>query len=356
MSLYSNPRSQQGEISHQATVVIQCTHDKQDIQQRVMAEKDDKNMTYGQATLDLATCRIDRGDLVFTKGTSVVPRGNLLNGAPPVTSFLNGLYWKRTNNMPSLAGLSDKEKKLWEEKFLAKKISDSIRFMGVSLGATVPNPEDEADQKTQITVRTQGTMAIHHNGRSNLQPGDTLLWKVPTSDDEAHDPKRFDGKSPLRFGRSLVKKTLMTVPMRKEHESLEDALLKKMKFSLGVAYDKDAYKKKLMDHSFEIDAFAESVRQALTIMYLKGKVNLSTDYAKKYVDPNSDDFGKTPAAMSAMRDLAEDVKDDTDTANLVKELAHSFIRVLLDLERRKVGKVLSYARPGEKVDVLLGSG
>ena len=354
MSLYSNPRSQQGEISHQATVVIQCTHDKHDIQQRVMAEKDDKNMTYGQATLDLATCRIDRGDLVFSKGTSVVPRGNLLNGAPPVTSFLNGLYWKKTNNMPSLAGMSDKEKKAWEEKFIAKKISDSIRFMGVSLGATVPNPDDEADQKTQITVRTQGTMAIHHNGRSNLHPGDTLLWKIPTSDDEAHDPKRFDGKSPARFGRSLVKKTLMTVPMRKEHESLEDALLKKMKFAVGLPNDKASYKKKLMEGAFEVDAFAEGVRQALAVMYLKGKGVTFSD-AKKQVDPSSSDFGKGNS-LDAMEELADDVKDDEDAANLVRELANSFIKVLLDLERRKVGKVLSYARPGEKVDVLLGSG
>lgn len=354
MSLYSNPRSQQGEISHQATVVIQCTHDKQDIQQRVMAEKDDKNMTYGHATLDLATCRIDRGDLVFSKGTSVVPRGNLLNGAPPVTSFLNGLYVKKTNNMPSLVGMSDKEKKAWEEKFLAKKISDSIRFMGVSLGATVPNPEDEADQKTQITVRTQGTMAIHHNGRSNLHPGDTLLWKVPTSDDEANDPKRYDGKSPLRFGRSLVKKTLMTVPMRKEHESLENALLNKMMFTVGLPADKSAYKNKLMGDAFEIDSFADGVRQALTIMYLKGKGETTED-AKSAVDPSNPDFGDN-GAMAAMEDLAKEVKNDPNTAILVKELANSFVKVLLDLERRKVGKVLSYARPGEKVDVLLGSG
>lgn len=363
MSLYSNPRSQQGEISHQATVVIQCTHDKRDIRDRVMTHRDsekDKYLFYGECTLDLATCRIDRGDLVFSKGTSVVPRGNILNGAPPVTSFLNGLYWKKNNRMPDTTGMTDKEKKLWEEKFTAKKISDSIRFMGVSLGATVPNPDDEADQKTQITVRTQGTMAIHHNGRSNLHPGDTLLWKIPTSEDEAHDPKRFDGKSPARFGRSLVKKTLMTVPMRKEHDSLADALVKKMNFAKGLGNnDKDEMKKKLLEQHFEIDAFAEGVRQALTIMYLLGKgvpgVSSFSDL-KDLVDPSSPKFGNANASISAMKDLSNVMETEPAMVNIVQELANSFIKVLLDLERRKVGKVLSYARPGEKVDVLLGSG
>lgn len=360
-SLYSNPRSQHGEISHQATVVVQCTHDKRDMTDRMLVNKDqgDNYLVYGTPTLDMATCRIDRGDLVFQIGTSAVPRGNILNGAPPVTSYLNGLYWRKKGSMPDTTGMTDAERKKLMERYTASKISEGIRFMGVSLGATVPNPDDEADQKTQITVRTQGTMAIHHNGRSNLHPGDTLVWRIPTSEDHENDKKRFDGKAPDRFGRSRVKQTLMTVPMRKEYNHIDSAVIDTMMLPTRAANRADLKKKLLNNKYHETDKFANELRKAMTLMFWLGANPGADDAAilavKQQLDEESDQFAKG-TSKGAMDAVANIVKDRKPVKNTVKDITGAFMGLMLDLERRKVGKVLSYARPGEKVDVLLGSG
>lgn len=365
-NLYSNPRSQQGEISHQATVVIQCTHDKRDVTDRMLVQKDasEDYLVYGTPTLDLATCRIDRGDLVFQIGTSSVPRGNILNGAPPVTSYLNGMYWRKPSAKAiNLDGMADNEKRLFMEQFTANKISKSIRFMGVSLGATVPNPDDEADEKTQITVRTQGTMAIHHNGPAVLHPGDTLLWRVPVASDA--DGKDMGHKVP-RFGRSNVKKTLMTVPMRKEHNTIDVALIQAMRVAAeykSEADDLGKIKKKLIaGRQFEVDELAASLTHLMAAVFTWGLVQdkpevvpdeLKIENIIDQTNPGHKDFSKLGA--NSYNQLAL-LTGNQDFKNALTAVSGGFIDVLLDLERRKIGKVLSYAKPGEKVDVLLGSG
>ena len=106
-NFYSDARKQYGEISHQATVVIQCTQDKRDMVERKRIATSEKKDEYyihdSPASLDNGIVRIDRGDLVFQVGTSSVPRGNLLNSAPPVSSNLNGICirknGKRNNSL-----------------------------------------------------------------------------------------------------------------------------------------------------------------------------------------------------------------------------------------------------------------
>lgn len=327
----------------------------------VQKDTSDAYLVYGTPTLDLATCRIDRGDLVFQIGTSSVPRGNILNGAPPVTSYLNGMYWRKpsANSMPDTSGMSNDEKRVFLEQFTANKISESIRFMGVSLGATVPNPDDEADEKTQITVRSQGTMAIHHNGPAVLHPGDTLLWRVPVSSDVQG---ARDNGNVLRFGRSNVKQTLMTVPMRKEHDTIDVALKRYMSLGTAGASGLLQMKKSLLGgRQYEVDELAASFSHIVAAAFLFGVTQPQTTPAAITLkdaigatDPKSADF--STGGARAYETLAGALKNIPDFANAVSRVSAGFVNVLLDLERRKVGKVLSYAKPGEKVDVLLGSG
>lgn len=329
----------------------------------VQKDTSDAYLVYGTPTLDLATCRIDRGDLVFQIGTSSVPRGNILNGAPPVTSYLNGMYWRKpsVNSMPDTTGMSNDEKRVFLEQFTANKISESIRFMGVSLGATVPNPDDEADEKTQITVRTQGTMSIHHNGPAVLHPGDTLLWRVPVSSD-VQGAK--DQGNVIRFGRSNVKQTLMTVPMRKEHDTIDVALKRYMSLgSDGATAGVAPLKKSLLGgRQYQVDELAASVSHIVAAAFLfgvvqpqpEGAATITLDGAIEQTDPKSASFSR--AGAESYKTLADALKRIPDFANAVSGVSAGFVNVLLDLERRKVGKVLSYAKPGEKVDVLLGSG
>jgi len=337
--LYNNPRPLMGEISNQAAVVFQAAADKRDITERIQIDKltgaeRAQYAIYGKATLDMSVVRIDRGDLVFQRGTSVAPRGSMINGAPPVSSYLNGTF-TRVKNVPDYTGLSEEDKETRKNIYIANKVSESIRFLGVSLGSTVPNPDDPSDQKTQITVRAQGTMAIHHNGIANLQPGDTLLWKVPTDKDvdDAKHNGNFD-----RFGRNNLKRCLMTVPLRKESDTLDVIMQNKVndivngygtlpKFSNGAA-----------------DEFATDFIELLCLMFQLGVKYKSTE-------------------LPLESDAADDELEETNNNEILKFLknqpkhilkcTHSFYKIMLDMERRKIGKVLSYAKPGEKVDILL---
>ena len=330
-----------GEISHQATVVFQAAADKRDITERMQVEKltgteRQQYAIYDKATLDMSVVRIDRGDLVFQRGTSVAPRGSMMNGAPPVSSHLNGIFVRdKQGGRPQLPqNIGAEEEEELTEQYVANKVSESIRFLGVSLGSTVPNPDDPSDQKTQITVRAQGTMAIHHNGKANLQPGDTLLWKIPTSKDL--DAAQQKGNV-ARFGRNNMKKCLMTVPLRKEYETLDLTIENVFKSVLGKPTSKH-------DPSNASEEFASELFEILSAVG---------------IDDNDKKSGFD--AIEQNNDVAENSRRNTadffiQNPQHMKNLVQSFYKLILDIERRKIGKVLSYAKPGEKVDIIIGSG
>lgn len=353
--MYKNPRSQFGEISQQAAVVIQCSHDKKNTVDRMNVKKDNQKnyYVYGEPTLDQAVVRIDIGDLVFQVGTSSAPRGSILNGAIPVTSHLNGLYVRRGGNDPEY-----KEGDEFHERLRNLKIAEGIRFIGAALGSTTPNPDDLADQKTQITVRTQGTMSIFHSGGTNLQPGDTLMWKIPTK----VDLESFT----QRFGRSQQKIPLMTVPMRKEYKSLGDSIK-----TLGeTANDKTTTKENIVT---SVDVFAAKLIKLMGILVWFQDVNSNIaphDLHNSLVDqldPTKDaylrstDSGKimdvvTNLMIKSSRHTPLERRKSKIVESTINEVVAALSGVLLDMEKRKIGKVLSYCKPGEKVDVLLGSG
>lgn len=201
-----------GRDAGQQGVTIQCRHDKQEMLTRLKcAERERDNYFFhpSTATTEAAINRIDRGDLVFTVGPNR-QRGNVLNNAIPVVSNLNGLAIKKTSSemRTELSGPA-----------LYDRLSEGIRYLGVSLGATVPNPEFEGDAKEQITVRVHGTADVFNNSDYTFAPGDTVLWTLSTEDDFKRRSAGIGRAMAPRYGRSVHKYTLKVVPLK--HYSTE---------------------------------------------------------------------------------------------------------------------------------------
>ena len=112
-----------------------------------------------------------------------------------------------------------------------------------------------------------------------------------------------------------------------------------------------------------MDELAASLTHLMATMFMWGLVqekpeDLDERYSRiktviNCTNPEHEDFNLIGA--DSYNQLAEIAKEQ-DFKNALTAVSGGFIDVLLDLQRRKIGKVLSYAKPGEKVDVLLGSG
>jgi len=210
-----------GEIAHQSTVVIQCTHDIKNMTDRMRAEKNQVVRFPGapEPSLQIANTRIDIGDLVFSMGTRV--RKNVLNNAIPAMSTLNGAMFpnSRIPQYVDINNVTEKEKEIIINNLLYKE----IRFLGVALGATTPNPDEPGNEKTQFTCRVQGTMGIMNNGPDDIYPGDTVLWELPTK--EWLTSSKFQKFVP-RIGRDVNKITLSTVPLRTASDNYVSSVIK----------------------------------------------------------------------------------------------------------------------------------
>lgn len=363
--MYRDPRSQFGEISAQASVVINCTHDKNDAVQRMRVEHstDDKKKEYHiytaeKATLDSTAIRIDRGDPVFQLGTSTVPRGNLLNGAIPVTSCLNGIFVRRKAGEHDVV-LSEKQRNL--------RISEGIRFMGISMGTTNPAPEDGTGvgAKSQLVVRAQGTTTIFNNSETSFVPGDTAVWTLPTKSELESNARRF--------GRNEKKVLLRIIPLRTYlKNSVEDSF-----DDIMDAKTTDEYSKRITSAA---DEFAVEVKKCMIysmfvtqtdpadIKKQPGEPSPKVSWASmwSYFDPNSKRCGATPQLAdhnatflrihNRIASSLQKVKNFNERSgmNPMKTLISGFTKVQSDVERRKVGRVVSYAKPKAKVDIVVG--
>lgn len=343
-------------MSHQATIVIQAQQDKRDIVERYRIAND-KNINKKQyhiyigagATLDTGTIRIDRGDLVFMVGTSIMPRGNMLNGAPCVSSFLNGLVTRREYGDVA---------RTYSEIETNLKLSEGIRFIGVSLGETTPNPEDgDTHTKNQITVRTHGSMTIFNNSDNYITPGETLLWKIPTRKEVAE-------KSFKRYGRQPNKVTLQIVPLRKVSyaNSVKNVFQTKdlTNGEVSTVHEQFAYDLKKLAVYMLWSALTPDADKKVNPA--TGRPDVPFDEVWQFFDK---DYGPVsgyglkvgPIEKNITKNLDEMFKNnDNDVINgLVDTAIKSFLNIQHDIERRKIGKALSFSKPGTGVDVLLGN-
>ena len=339
--MYKDPRSQFGEISHQATVVIQCTQDKLDMLERMRiknATDVDKTSYYihgSDATLDTNTIRIDRHDLVFQVGTSRAPRGSMMNNAPPVTSNLNGIAIRRPKGENGVQLDGDVE--------VNHKISEGIRLMGVSLGATDPNPNDgEQMKKNQVTVRTHGSMSIFNNGPTTIVPGDTIVWTIPSKEEWAATAKRNK-----RFGRDMGKIPLQIMPLKSYTPGFEKVITDVFGGGLNVR----------IPAITSVQKFAHDIRlerAALIVDMLKGSEDVVHFFDRKHPRFQRKDQ-LTEAAIKFIKENILKHLNDPATIRRAVSTLRSFMAVHADIERRKVGKALSYSKAGSGVDVLLGA-
>lgn len=319
----SNFDGKHGEIANQSGVVIQTTHDIKDMVNRMRVNEKSCYIYPGAArTLDTPTVRVDINDLVFRAGTSKAPRQNLLNNAIEVTSNLNGY----AINKGKVRGFVRDPDNPTEEEIL-QAISESIRFIGQALGATVPNPENEEDQKLQFTTRVQGTGHILNTGPTQLSPGDTLYWDLFTASEIRSDDFK---KRLTRYGYSAKKVPLKTVPLSAAHNNFNTAITR-------------AFKDPQSTTNSAVDQFGSSVVDAVLFSFW---------VAKGSPTGNFEQWKKSPAGKKAVGEIT---KDADGFKKHITGLVKGFIYFQEDLKRREIGKVLSYAAPGKGVDVLFGA-
>jgi hypothetical protein len=347
--MYRNQGSQYGNISHQGAVVIQCTQDRRDIAERIRVkcaseeERAEYHVYNVEGTLDTSAVRIDIHDNVFQIGTTHIPRS--AGAAIEVSSFLNGCNVK----------LNHGEGPEMDETKKNQKISEGIRYVGVAMGATNPNPEEGASQtKTQITVRTQGTTTMFNNGPQSISPGDTLLWDIPTKAQWLANK----GKT-QRFGRNPTKVPLVILPLRSYTQGFSEAVPDTFRESSG---------EKLRAKTTYVDNFAYelkfSMAKALIIPYLKAiAVNIGNKQQDifqlkegiiAYMDRKNPLCG-VRSKSKYVNDFVDMFATDEEFISASAGLVEHFMKAHADVDRRKIGKALSYSKVGSPVDVLLGA-
>lgn len=307
-----------GNIGEQSTVVIQCTHDTKDLVDRTRKTSKD-HIVYSaspQATTDPRIVAIDIGDLVFQVGRSKA-RGTFLNNALPVTSNLNGL--KVHSHDKEMKNAIDNAKTKEEKDRLSDAVvSKQVRFIGLALGGTVPNPEREEQKKTQLTVRVQGTGTVFHNGSANIAPGDKLIWELFT-EKELKSPdyeKRIS-----RFGRSPEKVMLKVVPMSHAHLNFASAVIDAV-LSNGNSTPQTESMTSIVSFAKQMNEFMEAIADIVDPK--NGKTTFQANFKKK------------------------------EAHKMVSKVIKAFLEVQEDISHRQIGRALSFAKPGEQIDVLLG--
>ena len=323
----SNFDGKHGEIANQSGVVIQTTHDVKDMVNRMRVNQDTSYIYPGASrTLDAATVRVDINDLVFRAGTSKAPRQNLLNNAIEVTSNLNGFA---INKKRAKSFVSDPNNPTEEEVLQA--ISESIRFIGQALGATVPNPENEEEQKLQFTTRVQGTGHILNTSNAQFSPGDTIFWDLFTEAEIKSDDFK---KRLTRYGYGANKVPLKTIPMSAAHNNFNSAITKAIKQP-----DKKT--------SSAVDKFGHGVADALLYTFYVAKGG------EKVINKKFEEWKIISVNATSVFNALDAVPAEYNT--YIEGIVPAFTYFMEDLKRREVGKALSYASPGKGIDVLFGS-
>jgi hypothetical protein len=353
----NNEDGRYGEIANQAGVVIQTQQDMKDLGDRIdtAGKAGVDHFVYPAAgpSTDNAVCRVDINDLVFTVGYNLGGGRGKLNNAIPVSSHVNGLYISKQKMLYDIRDPSDEEEVL-------QTLSETIRVVGQALGGTNPMPDSPAYLKTNFTTRAQGSAHITNTGVDTLNPGDTILWDFFRKDeimDTTNGKFAYneEWKSRMaRYGYNLRKVPLKLVKLSQGHVSFEKSLLKEglVRKELGLGAN--------VVHRQSSTAqgkFANSVYDFLAeFLVLAGIVQLpiqingnGAPIPVKKTDAHYNDLFKQLLGQAMTGNNEEEFADSL--AKLVKGIMY----FATDLDRRKVGKALSFSKPGKGVDVLLGA-
>lgn len=326
-----------GEIANQAGVVIQTQQDMKDLENRLNV-KSSEVVTFpgAAATVDNSTVRVDINDLVFTVGYNRGGSRGLLNNAIPVSSNCNGLYISKNKLGFPLSDPQDEEEVL-------QAISGTIRLIGQAVGGTNPLPDSAAHLKTNFTTRAAGSAHVTNTGTEILNPGDTVLWDLFRSNEISGTNDDWKRRM-SRFGYSVRKVPLKLTKLSQAHVSFQR--------SLHGEFEKRSSAGAVRKASATAQGkFANCVVDFLSdMLYLSGQTNGGAVTSKK--DARSNAFIKAIfQQMSAPVNGDRNTEFDDSVSHLIKGIMY----MITDLDRRKVGKALSFSKPGKGVDILLGA-
>lgn len=290
-------------IHEQGSVKIQCTYDVSDFIERwrVKDSSHKDYVIYHEPVIDGTSNDIYLNDLVFQVGSSRIPRSTPLKNAPAVCSTLNGLCVRK----------ADKKDTRTDHEIL----TDGIRFIGVSLHDTFH--KENGNEKKQITVSVAGTRTIQNNSNCDIFIGDTILWAIPTKQDldtlRKEEPYHYESGTK----KNDKKVRLMTVP-----------------------YDPKIHD---IDRQFEVKNVFDDKKPGSAIE--KSFRDLFSLFAKMTGTDESD----IPDLLKSLTTHPD--KDKLNSA--CTKIMHTVTGHIRDLERRKIGKALSYAKAGEDFDIFL---
>jgi hypothetical protein len=337
-----------GEISNQSTVVVNCQHDVDDLNRRMEVNTETAYIYKGaDATVDPATSRIDINDICFTVGDGKSSRRSIMNNAIPVASNCNGLMIQKTKRKGR--EIDDPENE--EEVRLA--LLETIRVIGQAIGASNPLPEREENIKLNFTVRTQGTAHILNTGNEGFCPGESVyidlfkrneIYKPGSSHVTEDWKKKF-----ARYGFSLRKIPLKLTKIDTASKNYEWSLKREM-IRRSSHHDNHQNQKPLLTAGGE---FANAIINFMKdIQYISNANDddlSTTNLIQNRKDDASDmDLLKEFVKRDEMDDNRNKLRDKafTDLINGIKYLYN-------DLDRRKIGTCMSFAKSGKGMDINL---
>ena len=328
-----------GEISNQAGVVIQTQQDMKDLENRVKKVGDDTAVSYdgAAATTENSTVRVDINDLVFTVGYNNGGSMGVMNNAIPVSSNCNGLYIPESRLKFPLSDRNDKEER-------RQALSETIRVLGQALGCTNPIPDSAAHLKTNFTTRAQGSAHIINTGTEILNPGDMVLWDLFKKEEITEGGKFTDEwkRRMARYGFSLKKVPLKLVKLSQAHTSFEYSLKRELVKRGAPASVAPSMTAQGRFANNVIDFFAD-------ITYLTSVgVGAAAVHSEKVAYRNN-------AQIRNVLGVLLDIDHSKELDDTIDHFIQGIMYLVTDLDRRKVGKALSFSKPGRGVDILLGA-
>lgn len=298
----------------QAGVDSQTRFDEVDYEQRKTANERTHVIYPGaKFNTDPNVQRVYENDLCFRGSTGINNRGSRLDNGIPVSSNLNGycvLRAKCKNETIRQYAGEPGDPQPTEAEILCELRRD-IRLIGSALQTT--NPKGGMVATKHCTALVHGLHSIFHTGDNELQVGDILVWDLFTKKEIASQSYR---SRMTRFGRHPdhvpLKTTTVAHVMNDFYQSIHDQ------------YYNSANPVKV-----------EDVRQTTPQdRFIKSLISIGGVGANLQANPNVHTVVPATELKSALDAVAE---------------------MTTDLRRREIGKVMSPARPGEMVDVLIGS-
>lgn len=336
-------------IGEQASIVIPAVQDINDMKNRVNPTSNDNVLYHVKPTMEESIVRILPGELVFRVGNHR-KRNVQASGSNMIecSSNTNGLYIPK--NQVSLSIYQDVYKK--NQPNLSPEVladceryalMENIRFIGVARTETSPNPSPEyaGMEKTILSVQIHGTTTIRHTGTKTLSPGDIVGLEL-MNESQVNDYRNQVRKESKPIHPDKI--PLRLVPLDDMFDNVGSVVLGLLPHILRNQTPKIG----------DFDTTNGPIEMASAI----GDLILFLEFTNSLPSgshPNLSDFEKWKSAnQNSFTPTIGSIMSNPGFLLIINNLVNAFQYLLKDYNRRKVGKVLSYAEAGDLVDILLG--